>query len=334
MAALWLLLSISTLGYSSARLLHNHYRHASHHDEARRHSLVQTNVHRIVEIKSRDHKDEPSKLMLINAHPNVFFNSHFNRRWNAYENEKEDVEINWKKEAGNVTSISIMKSLQDRPFMKYNIGFAHDVVKHRVPKRNNNCCTGWAQISKNTHGCTKPFYKYVCKNGGKCMKPDTCSCLAGFTGRFCELDINECVEEKPCDQSCHNTYGSYYCKCREGFQLLGDKQSCKKLNSEGEDSAFEAKDLENDVDYEQLSSKISKIEKLIGTEQEVNNELQRKIQNSAATMNELRIKIDNMEQRQHEINFIKDRVNALNYLVDVLYKCRTKSSIFCPLVQS
>lgn len=94
---------------------------------------------------------------------------------------------------------------------------------------------------------------------------------------------------------------------------MGDKQSCKKLSTGREDSAFEAKDLENDVDYEQLSSKISKIEKvtiqsfvklafgnliqftqLIGTEHEVNNELQKKIQNSAATMNQLRMRIDNM----------------------------------------
>lgn len=86
--------------------------------------------------------------------------------------------------------------------------------------------------------------------------------MAGFSGRYCELDINECQEEKPCDQACYNTLGSYYCKCRDGFQLMGDKQSCKKISVGRDDSAFEAKDLENDVDYEQLSSKISKIEKV------------------------------------------------------------------------
>lgn len=136
-------------------------------------------------------------------------------------------------------------------------------------------------MSKSSHGCTKrkslklfelqklflrnyqfsAICKHPCKNGGKCVKPDTCSCSSGFTGRYCELDVNECQEDKPCDQACYNTLGSYYCKCRDGFQLMGDKQSCKKLNM-GDDSAFEAKDLENDVDFEQLSSKISKIEKV------------------------------------------------------------------------
>lgn len=79
------------------------------------------------------------------------------------------------------------------------------------------------------------------------------------------MDINECREEKPCDQSCFNTHGSYYCVCREGFQLQLDKQSCKKIsisrNSEGD--AFEAKDLENDVDYSDLNAKINNIEQVL-----------------------------------------------------------------------
>lgn len=43
---------------------------------------------------------------------------------------------------------------------------------------------------------------------------------------------------------------------------MGDKQSCKKLSTGQDDSAFEAKDLENEVDYDQLNSKISRIEKV------------------------------------------------------------------------
>lgn len=67
-----------------------------------------------------------------------------------------------------------------------------------------------------------------CQNGGKCVKPDTCLCPKGFTGDFCEFDKNECVEEKPCDQICYNTVGSFTCQCRENFTLLPDGQSCKK----------------------------------------------------------------------------------------------------------
>ncbi|XP_037045415.1 uncharacterized protein LOC119080913 [Bradysia coprophila] len=372
-AMMLLLLSLCIMSSSSARLLqHRHHRHhsnVSHHVHTR-HNSSQHIVHRTVPIRSTG---EPLKLTLVNAYPNGFFNPHFNRRWNANENEQRDVEINWNREPTAVTSTAkttttlsttTMRSLRDRSYTKHNAigrnvcgdqrtvttsvntndmrqpclnsavcnnGFGYPGIKHRVTKQYiHNCCPGWAQVSKSSHGCTKPICKQPCKNGGKCVKPDICSCSSGFSGRYCELDINECLEEKPCDQACYNTLGSYYCKCRDGFQLMGDKQSCRKLNA-GDDSAFEAKDLENEVDYEQLTLKISKIEKLIETEQEMNYELQKKIQTSAATMNQLKIRIDNMDQRQHEMNYIKDRVNSLNYLVDVLYKCRTQSSIFCPL---
>lgn len=34
--------------------------------------------------------------------------------------------------------------------------------------------------------CTKP-----CLNGGKCVKPDLCACLKGFSGPQCEIVTNE-----------------------------------------------------------------------------------------------------------------------------------------------
>lgn len=81
-------------------------------------------------------------------------------------------------------------------------------------------------------------------------------------GQYCETDRNECKEEKPCDQMCYNTEGSYYCMCRDGFQLQTDKQSCRKIIGFGGDNAFEARDMENDVDYEEINVKISNIEKV------------------------------------------------------------------------
>ena len=41
-------------------------------------------------------------------------------------------------------------------------------------------------------------------------------------GRFCR-DINEC-QRNPCDsnQHCINTRGSYMCRCRRGFQQVGN----------------------------------------------------------------------------------------------------------------
>lgn len=103
--------------------------------------------------------------------------------------------------------------------------------------------------------CTSP-----CQNGGKCIRPEVCSCAAGFSGRLCELDRNECAERKPCDQFCHNTPGSFYCSCRPGFTLHTDRESCRRsaedrVSSGGgnsgdvgrRDDAFEARDMENDV---------------------------------------------------------------------------------------
>lgn len=85
------------------------------------------------------------------------------------------------------------------------------------------------------------IYKYYivavcsthCQNGGSCVRPDVCSCPTGFKGKYCEIDIDECKEQKPCEQICHNTAGSYKCDCREMFALQPDGHSCKlegKLN--------------------------------------------------------------------------------------------------------
>lgn len=67
-----------------------------------------------------------------------------------------------------------------------------------------------------------------CENGGNCVKPDTCLCAKGFKGKHCETDIDECKEEKPCDQICRNTPGSFKCDCREFFNLANDGQTCRR----------------------------------------------------------------------------------------------------------
>ena len=41
------------------------------------------------------------------------------------------------------------------------------------------------------------------------------------------LDINECdANNGGCDQTCVNNYGSFECKCNDGFVLEDDKKSC------------------------------------------------------------------------------------------------------------
>ncbi|KAM9249345.1 sushi, nidogen and EGF-like domain-containing protein 1 [Dugong dugon] len=64
-----------------------------------------------------------------------------------------------------------------------------------------------------------------CLNGGKCIddcvtgNPSyTCSCLSGFTGRHCQLDVDECASH-PCQNggSCTHGVNSFTCQCPAGF---------------------------------------------------------------------------------------------------------------------
>lgn len=46
-------------------------------------------------------------------------------------------------------------------------------------------------------------------------------------------DLDECtMGVHSCEQSCHNTPGSYSCSCEEGFQLLADKRHCIGMSIE------------------------------------------------------------------------------------------------------
>ncbi|NXG46611.1 SNED1 protein, partial [Psilopogon haemacephalus] len=65
-----------------------------------------------------------------------------------------------------------------------------------------------------------------CLNGGKCIEdcitgnPSyTCSCLAGFTGKRCHVDVDECLS-RPCQNgaTCLNGAGSFSCRCPLGFR--------------------------------------------------------------------------------------------------------------------
>ncbi|XP_030432394.1 sushi, nidogen and EGF-like domain-containing protein 1 isoform X3 [Gopherus evgoodei] len=65
-----------------------------------------------------------------------------------------------------------------------------------------------------------------CLNGGKCIEdcitgnPSySCSCLAGFTGKRCHLDVDECLSH-PCQNSatCINGINSFSCQCPPGFK--------------------------------------------------------------------------------------------------------------------
>ncbi|XP_061492670.1 sushi, nidogen and EGF-like domain-containing protein 1 isoform X6 [Rhineura floridana] len=83
-----------------------------------------------------------------------------------------------------------------------------------------------------------------CLNGGKCIEdcitgnPSyTCSCLAGFTGKRCHIDVDECISN-PCQNkaSCIDGINSFSCWCPPGF---------KGAACEIEKSPCEAKECQN-----------------------------------------------------------------------------------------
>ncbi|XP_054916683.1 sushi, nidogen and EGF-like domain-containing protein 1 isoform X1 [Poeciliopsis prolifica] len=64
-----------------------------------------------------------------------------------------------------------------------------------------------------------------CLNGGQCIddcitgNPSfTCSCLAGFTGRRCQINVNECASS-PCQNggSCKDRINGFICVCPPGY---------------------------------------------------------------------------------------------------------------------
>nr|XP_054605635.1 sushi, nidogen and EGF-like domain-containing protein 1 [Nothobranchius furzeri] len=64
-----------------------------------------------------------------------------------------------------------------------------------------------------------------CLNGGQCIddcitgNPSfTCSCLAGFTGRWCQINVNECASD-PCQNggTCKDLISRFICDCPPGY---------------------------------------------------------------------------------------------------------------------
>lgn len=79
------------------------------------------------------------------------------------------------------------------------------------------CCDTQYQI------CPVPllFHQDPCLNGGSCIDGVNsfhCSCLPGFNGPRCALEINEC-QSSPCKNggTCTDYVNSYTCSCRPGF---------------------------------------------------------------------------------------------------------------------
>ncbi|CAG14115.1 unnamed protein product, partial [Tetraodon nigroviridis] len=51
-------------------------------------------------------------------------------------------------------------------------------------------------------------------------------------------DVNECDMGAPCSQRCYNTYGTFLCRCDQGYELGPDGFACSGEGSAGLGSLF------------------------------------------------------------------------------------------------
>ncbi|KAF7997957.1 hypothetical protein HCN44_009355 [Aphidius gifuensis] len=250
----------TTLNPFRSWIHHNHHHHHHHQQQEQQHQNSLHQRPRVLHdslINSNNKNDEHlhKKIESIDLHRDVMTDQFNltkiigytgNRGVSLYDDQKK---IN-----GNFIGFPLMTTTTTTTTPSYNkFHPGRRVCTRQIPTSINHhvdheirfvytevssssyiCCPGWSQVTRTSYGCNRR----VCGPHGKC------NCPKGFTGSQCQMDVDECVMEKPCAQICRNLPGSYECQCRYGFHLQPDGQSCRKNNSDG--TAFEARDLEND----------------------------------------------------------------------------------------
>ncbi|VDL61324.1 unnamed protein product [Hymenolepis diminuta] len=83
------------------------------------------------------------------------------------------------------------------------------------------CLPGMVLDPQNNRTCLGRTCEPACiQDQGECVEGGFCKCHPGFNGPSCESDVDECaLGTSGCNHDCINTYGSFRCLCRPGFEL-------------------------------------------------------------------------------------------------------------------
>ena len=66
--------------------------------------------------------------------------------------------------------------------------------------------------------CISPDLKR-CENGGTCVpvkNDSSCICAAGYSGKFCETNIDDCASSPCLNGNCTDKVNDYSCDCEDG----------------------------------------------------------------------------------------------------------------------
>ena len=86
----------------------------------------------------------------------------------------------------------------------------------------NLCLYLLTNIGERCESIFDPCANNPCQHGGICSVSNeigVCTCMGGYTGTFCAIDIDECASS-PCvglDTVCQNLENQYQCICPTGM---------------------------------------------------------------------------------------------------------------------
>lgn len=93
------------------------------------------------------------------------------------------------------------------------------------------CYDGYKPSPRDPRRCEREGCRPDCVPGQGVCIDGVCRCSKGYTGRFCELDIDECKKgTHNCEQECINLPGHFQCQCRKGYRISSnDLSRCEPI---------------------------------------------------------------------------------------------------------